>query len=455
MVVVLGLGQPHVGPSPLVQQPQLLDDQPVPHCGGSRPAVAVGGRLIGQVDGRRAGSTDLGADRGAHRPPSKPKAAPPRPARCRRGIGQAHRPRDRPVEAPPGSPSAPGPHAAAQVSSTPPGLTFGSPPENRSGLVDALGRRRGQRRAHDVTSTARHTGNLRGERGGDPTGQRRGPSIMPDLPAGLRCPRASAEGSTEHQGSNTSAPLRVFRSLTDGSGWRWDGTQWTEHHDATAPAADAAASSEAEPQPTPHPAPQPALTTPTVRPPTARPPTASPVRPPTASPVRPPTASPGTSPGAPSSGSGVGKGCLIAAAIVAVLVAPDGRRRDRVLTTRPRRRWRDHPPATFPTSTSGRACRPARPLPGSDGAEATATVGGPSRWASCPSRAGWSIGDNDSFGTGTITGLTTDAPVESAIIDVFGRHERRPELDTPPTAPESGTTKFSLPAPFRGPYRGH
>ena len=57
-------------------------------------------------------------------------------------------------------------------------------------------------------------------------------------------------------------------------------------------------------------------------------------------------------------------------------------------------------------------------------------------------QSGWSIGDDDSFGTGTITGLTTDAPVESAIIDVSVMNGAQ-ELDTTYCTVESGTTKFS------------
>ena len=99
-------------------------------------------------------------------------------------------------------------------------------------------------------------------------------------------------------------------------------------------------------------------------------------------------------------------------------------------------------PTTFPTSTSGPGLPGLPTLPGSDGAEATATVGEAFTLGELSFQSGWSIGDDDSFGTGTITGLTTDAPVESAIIDVSVMNGAQ-ELDTTYCTVESGTTKFS------------
>lgn len=227
-----------------------------------------------------------------------------------------------------------------------------------------------------------------------------------------------------------SAPAGWYPQPDGRQRW-WDGTQWTEHyHDATAPAADAAASSEAgaATDTTPGAATgadyqygQTAYGQATY-----------------GQPGQATYGQPGTSPGAPSSGSGVGKGCLIAAAIVAVLVAlmvVAGI----VLFNTAKKKVEEVIPTTFPTSTSG----PGLPtLPGSDGAEATATVGEAFTLGELSFQSGWSIGDDDSFGTGTITGLTTDAPVESAIIDVSVMNGAQ-ELDTTYCTVESGTTKFS------------
>ena len=137
----------------------------------------------------------------------------------------------------------------------------------------------------------------------------------------------------------------------------------------------------------------------------------------------------------------MGKGCLIAAAIVAILVAlmvVAGI----VLFNTAKKKVEEVIPTTFPTSTSGPGLPGLPTLPGSDGAEATATVGEAFTLGELSFQSGWSIGDDDSFGTGTITGLTTDAPVESAIIDVSVMNGAQ-ELDTTYCTVESGTTKFS------------
>ena len=169
-----------------------------------------------------------------------------------------------------------------------------------------------------------------------------------------------------------SAPAGWYPQPDGRQRW-WDGAQWTEHyHDATTPAADAAASSEAG-----------AATDTTAGAATG-------------------ADHPYTSPGAPSSGSGVGKGCLIAAAIVAVLVAlmvVAGI----VLFNTAKKKVEEVIPTTFPTSTSGPGLPGLPTLPGSDGAEATATVGEAFTLGELSFQSGWSIGDDDSFGTGTIS----------------------------------------------------
>ncbi|HOA66092.1 MAG TPA: DUF2510 domain-containing protein [Phycicoccus elongatus] len=238
-----------------------------------------------------------------------------------------------------------------------------------------------------------------------------------------------------------SAPAGWYPQPDGRQRW-WDGTQWTEHyHDATAPAADAAASSEAGAATdttagaatgADHPYGQTAYGQATY---------GQPGQATYGQPGQATYGQPGTSPGAPSSGSGVGKGCLIAAAIVAVLVAlmvVAGI----VLFNTAKKKVEEVIPTTFPTSTSGPGLPGLPTLPGSDGAEATATVGEAFTLGELSFQSGWSIGDDDSFGTGTITGLTTDAPVESAIIDVSVMNGAQ-ELDTTYCTVESGTTKFS------------
>ena len=127
---------------------------------------------------------------------------------------------------------------------------------------------------------------------------------------------------------------------------------------------------------------------------------------------------------------------------------PDGRRRDRALQHGQEEGGGDHPHHLSDVDLRAGPSAGLPTLPGSDGAEATATVGEAFTLGELSFQSGWSIGDKRLFGTGTITGLTTDAPVESAIIDVWPRtapgtrhhllHRGSPAPRSSPACPSGG-----------------